>query len=467
VTGPNTLAARAAWRAPALLAAVAIAARIGAIAVHRHLSLDDGAYGVSIADMRHGLAPYRDVFSSQGPLHYPLLYAGDLLGLRAQNAPRVVPVLSGVVTPITTWAIARRLGSTRGVALVSGLLVATTGSLLWVTGPVSADGPAIALAMLAVWAALRCRDAPGIGRAVLTGALFGAALAVKPLVFPAVVPVVWWLGHRRRPGPVAVAAVAAIAVWFVSALPWGLGRVWDQSVAFHLDKRAEGTPVSRFGKLASTLAGRDLVLLVAVALGLVALLALRSRVPRRAESVVVLVWLTVLVLVLVLQKLLLVNHMAVLAPVLALVFALHPPPLRWLAISLVVLVPVQAYQLSDIVWPEPYRGMQADVVRQLRALPPGALAASDIPGLVWQAGRVTPRRLNDNSNARISTGRETTALVLSGAGNAYTCAMVIWSFRWGENLPGLRNGLARLGYTSHVYARNHELWRKSSCNLRQ
>ena len=61
--------------------------------------------------MRHGLMPYRDLFSSQGPLHYPLLYVGDLLSGRPLNGPRVVPVLSGIVCSIAVWAMARRLGS--------------------------------------------------------------------------------------------------------------------------------------------------------------------------------------------------------------------------------------------------------------------------------------------------------------------------------------------------------------------
>src|SRR5438477_103899 len=83
---------------------------------------DDGVYGVSVVDMRHGLAPYGGVFSAQGPLHFPLLYAGDLLGLRTINGPRVTPVLCGVVASIAVWAIARRL-TTPAVALVAGLLV--------------------------------------------------------------------------------------------------------------------------------------------------------------------------------------------------------------------------------------------------------------------------------------------------------------------------------------------------------
>src|SRR5262249_32881377 len=155
-------------------------------------------------------------------------------------------------------------------ALVAGLLVATTGSMLWVTGPVSADGPAIAFTACAIWIAVAFRDRPTLVLAVCTGVLFGAALATKPLIGPAAVPIAWWLWRRHRVTDELAAAIAAAAVWFATAVPWGLGRVWSQSIAFHTEKAAQSPPWTQFGKLVTTLASRDLVLVVAVALGLVA-----------------------------------------------------------------------------------------------------------------------------------------------------------------------------------------------------
>ena len=134
--------------------------RVGPLLAHRPLTFDDGVYGATVVDMRHGLLPYRDLFSSQGPLHYPLMYLGDLVGLRMTNAPRVVPVLSGVFLTLAVWASARRLGASAAAALGVGVVVATTGSMLWTTGPISGDGPAAAFAAGAVWAALRYRAQP-------------------------------------------------------------------------------------------------------------------------------------------------------------------------------------------------------------------------------------------------------------------------------------------------------------------
>src|SRR5215212_4635580 len=113
---------RARWSTPVVLGLVAVVVRIPAFVSSPSLVFDDGQYGVSVVDMRHGLAPYRGVFSSQGPLHFPLLYVGDVLGFRTLDAPRVTPMLAGVVAAIGVWAIARRLGASDAIATVTGLI---------------------------------------------------------------------------------------------------------------------------------------------------------------------------------------------------------------------------------------------------------------------------------------------------------------------------------------------------------
>jgi hypothetical protein len=465
-TSGNATTARGAGRVLLVVAVVAVVMRLGALFAPRHLSLDDGAYGVSTIDMRHGFAPYKDLFASQGPLHFPLLFVGDALGLHALNAPRVAPFLAGIAVAVGVWAVARRLGSAPTPALIAALLAATTGSILWTTGPVSADGLAAAFTIWAVWAALVFRDSPRLGWAVATGALAGCAVATKPLMFPALFAIAWWLWARRRVSDGLSAAGAALAVWFASAVPWGLGRVWDQSIAFHMDKHRQSGPLTQLGKLTTTLFSRDLVLLGLLALVVVAVWRRCAGMPaRRSDQIVLLVWTGVLIVVLIGQTLLLVSHIAALILPLTLLFAIAPPPLRWVAVALVILVPIQAYQLSDIVWPRGYRGADGEVVRALHQLPPGARAMSDIGGLVWQAGRTTPPQLNDNSFARISTGRETTATVLNAAADPRTCAAVIWSFRWADNLPGLRDGLRANGYSlAREWAPDKQLWLKDRCD---
>src|SRR5439155_25470289 len=94
----------------------------------------------------------------------------------------------------------------------------------------------LALAAGAVAAALWYRRTPSLRRAVLAGALLGAALSVKSLLLGAAVPVGWALfpARDRQAGasgsvrwfPLGAAVAAAGAVSLAAALPWGLGHAW-------------------------------------------------------------------------------------------------------------------------------------------------------------------------------------------------------------------------------------------------
>lgn len=443
------------------LVVLTIVLRLPAFLSSRHLVFDDGVYGVSVIDMRHGLAPYTGVFSAQGPLHFPLLYLGDLLSFRTIDGPRVTPMLAGVLATIASWAIAKRLaGPTAGV--IAGVLVATSGSMIWTTGQVTGDGISSALAVAAVWAAIKYRDDPRLRRALLTGLLIGAALAVKPLVLPAALPVGWWLWSRRRADHLASAVGMAIVVWFASALPWGLGNVWRQSITYNSGAGPRYAKLSQLRKLFSTLGSRDLLvvgaLLLALLTAVVATAAARrsagaeeaGNAPRRprpmlvaehSDLIVIALWSGVTALVLVFEPALYRNHFAAIVPPLALVAALATHSPKLLAVVLIVLVPWSAINLHDILLPAGYTGAGAAVMRSLRALPNDAQVISDDPGFVWRAGLRTPAMMNDASVKRIDQHLLTTASVGHAAADPKVCAVMIWSSRFGRDLPGLTAAL--------------------------
>jgi hypothetical protein len=452
------------WPAVAVIALIAVVIRIPLFFAGRSIVFDDGQYGVSVVDMRHGLAPYTGVFSSQGPLHYPLLYVGDLLGFRTLDAPRVTPVLAGVAAAIGVWAIARRLGASPAVSFVTGVLLATTGTMLWTTGQVTSDGIAIAFMIWAVWAAAWYRDRPLPWIAVLVGVFVGAAFATKPLVFPALVPVVWWMWERRKPAHLVLAGVVAVAFWFATALPWGLGRVWEQSIAYHSGKGPEYSKLFQLGKLTTLVPERDMIILVAVVLGVVAVVvgACRSAV-RHADVIVIVAWLVLAAFVLVFEKALFANHLVNVVVPLVLVFAVRPPPLKWLAIALAFAIPWTVINTHDILWPGSYTGIEAALVRDLKALPSDARAMSDDPAYVWRAGLSTPAMFNDVSRMRMDQHDITTEKAAAAAAEPKTCAVVIWSFRFGSLLPGFKDALTQNGYhQAKAYAPFRELWLKDS-----
>ena len=207
-----------------LLGLGALLIRLPAYFAPRHLGFDDGQFAESVLAMRAGGLPFRQVFSSQGPLFLPLAWLGDLLSFRTLDSPRAIAVASGVGLTVVAYLAARELTSRAGALLAAGL-VAISGSILWTTGPLTSDGPGELLATSAVALALVYRRRPSTAKAVWIGVLAGAAFSVKSLlVLPALAAVVLVLLARRHWRHIVLVGGVAIGVALAVSLPWGLGR---------------------------------------------------------------------------------------------------------------------------------------------------------------------------------------------------------------------------------------------------
>jgi hypothetical protein len=448
-TAPTALVAR---RDAVLLGAFALGLRIPALLASRELNPDDGYYGMSVVAMRGGGIPYREVFSSQGPLHLPLLYLGDLLGLRTMNAPRVTPIAAGVVATVVTYFIGRRIASRQG-AVLAALVVAVSGSVLWVTGPVTSDGPTLALVACAFLAALRYRERPSLGRLVTVSLLLAGALLVKPAIAAlGGIAVVIIVVPARRVRDLVIAAATMVAAALVVSAPFGLGNVWRQTVSYQLSSQREQSVGANVVKLATTLFDRDKLLLVLAALALVVFLTdtgarrLTLLPPTRAVRAVLVLWVVITAVFLVLQPALWRNHVASLVVPIALLIAMHVPPPRWLAVALIVVVPWHVVSVSGILHPEPPRGPTAQAIAALRSLPPGAWVISDEPGIVWRAGRRTTDDYVDTSVKRQEQGQITAATIARAAAQPQVCGVLVWSAsHWGA-FDDLAERLAAVGY---------------------
>ena len=342
---------------------------------------DDGTYGVSVLDMRHGLAPYRGVFSAQGPLHFPLLYVGDLLGFRTIDGPRVAPMLAGIAATIAAWAIARRLaGPTAG--LIAGVLVATSGSMIWTTGQVTGDGIA-AGARACARCGPRSRTATirALRRALVTGVADGRGARGETADPP---------GRDSR----RLVAVVAPA----RRPPRGRGRRRDRGVArvgAAVGSRQRVGPVDRVqqrrraavredlrssGSSPRRCASRDLLVVGALVLALGAAIVRRGRGPararrrraprrvRRADVAVIAVWAVVTALVLVLEPALYRNHLADDRPAARACSRRSSCARRACSRSLlIILIPWSVANLHDILWPTGYRGASAQLMQHAAA----------------------------------------------------------------------------------------------------
>jgi hypothetical protein len=285
----------------AALAALAVALRLPALLSPRHLTFDDGVYGASAVAMRDGGLPFADVFSSQGPAFLPLVAAADLLGAHTLDAPRLLTVAAGVVLTVAAYLVGCEVAGRRA-GVVAALLTTTAGSLLWVTGPIAADGPSLAAAAVALLLALRYQRRPSTVRALGIGAATGLAVSVKLMAAPILVPVAWVLlvgALERRPpdadgepsglrldgvGGTRLVTAAALAslFWLVPSAVFGFAAVWDQAVTYHTEVAHGRNPVDNVGKVVSTFVDRDLVLALAAA-GAIGAALVRSR-RRRAPG---------------------------------------------------------------------------------------------------------------------------------------------------------------------------------------
>jgi hypothetical protein len=461
-----------------VLAVVAIVLRIPAFVADRHLTYDDGFFGLLAIEMRHGVVPFKELFSPQGPLHLPLLYIADLVGLRTTNAPRVLPIVAGAAVTVATYAAGRRITSRFG-AIVAAVLVTTSGSILWVTTGIASDGPAIAFAVGAVSVAFAYADETTSTRAIGAGALLGAAVVAKALAAPAGLAVALLLLSRRRPRDLAYATAAAVVVVIGAAVPWGIGRVWDQSVAYNRNASRVTSYGGAVAKAWHTLVDRDPIVLVAVALTLATLVLARIASMRAATATassspaatrtlvfrpvsVLLVWFAAQLALLVYEPAFWRPHVAFVVAPLALLVGLRPPPLAALLVGALLVLPWYWSNLHSTLWPDPYDKQEQAAVDGLRSLPAGSRAISDEPGFLWRAGRLTDPYLDDSSIKRIQEGQITATRIVDAAAKPGLCGVLVWTSRYGDLDLGPR--LSDAGYQVVArYGGPRVLYEKTDC----
>jgi hypothetical protein len=471
------------WPDVVVLALGALAVRIPSMFAPTQLGYDDGGYGLAAISMRQGYEPFRNIFSPQGPLFLPLVHVADRVGLSHLNAPRLLPVLAGIVVTLAVYGIGIQTMD-RGRALLAAGLSAVSGVLLWTTGPLTGDGPAAALATSAVAVAVAYRIRPTWGRVTAITLLAGAAVSTKSLLVGPALLMAWALVvTRRRWLHVALVPIGTLAVVGALSVPWGIQHVLDDYVRYHLDKTSNRKPGANFSKLWHTFWQRDTFLTVLAAVAPVAALWHRfgpSKDRPRADdggsehpdpTRFLWWWAGVAFVVLLLQDPMFRNHLSALVAPTALLVARYRPSWRVVAVAGLVTLPFQAVTLRPLLLPRDYTGHTAEVVEALRALPPQAWALSDEPGLVWRAGRATDPFYVDASVLRIDSRvrpiRITEDRVVRAAEQERVCAVVITSEERFGSWPHLPDRLEQLGYHRTVVLGDDDdglgLWQRERC----
>jgi len=207
---------------------------------------DEQVYLASLDALRHGQALGSQVFASQPPGFYLLLRL--LGGATGRSIDGLRAAIAAVVALgcVGAYALARQLAG-RAAGVVSAVLLAVAPPYPTNAAVVAADAPSVALSLVAlaltVWG---FRSSRALASAA-GGALAVAALSVKLLAFPALVPLAALalaLAPVRRAlaGWVAGAAVGAAAI----LLPFAgsLGTIFSQAVEFHRRARHIAGPQS-------------------------------------------------------------------------------------------------------------------------------------------------------------------------------------------------------------------------------
>jgi hypothetical protein len=410
---------------------------------------DEGVYWQSVRALARGEPLFRSVFASQPPGFYYALLPFYWIG-HSLSSLRIEVLLLGLVGLAATYAAGRLLAG--DVAGLVGVVLAATSSLyLHQSAIVQADGPAVAISMVALALALGAVRADGRLRdvlAVATGLALALSVGTKLLGVVTLVPLaIVLIGAPRGRGRLAVAAFAGGLLGFVVLLLPALGSpgaAYDQLVLSHL-RAGQAGQGDLGGNLKLLLLHRELPLEALAALG-VLLAALR----RDRAIVIPLAWAAASVLAVLLYHPLFPHHLVMLSLTLALVAAVGLRNLRALGIGggllAAGLVIATAAAGTIIAFGDVQLALtpdhhDAEVTAAVQAVSaPGEFWISDNPFAVAAADRDIPGPLVDTSGQRALSG----LLTVSDLEKARVRYDVRWvlvdSFRL-DRIPGFRDWL--------------------------
>lgn len=237
---------------------------------------DEGVYWQSVRAMARGEPLFRSVFASQPPVFYEALLPFYWVG-RSLISLRIAVLVLGIVGLAATYAVGRLVaGPVAG--LVAVVLAATSPLYVHQSATVQADGPAVAISMVAVALALSAVRAEGRSSdalAVASGLALALSAGTKLLGVVTLVPIALvFLGAPRGRGRLLVGAFAGgiLGMLFVllPALP-SPRAAFDQLVLSHV-RAGESTQGDLGANLKILLLHREVPLetLAALAVGLAA-----------------------------------------------------------------------------------------------------------------------------------------------------------------------------------------------------
>jgi 4-amino-4-deoxy-L-arabinose transferase-like glycosyltransferase len=428
---------------------------------------DEGVYWQSIRALARGEPLFRSVFASQPPIFYeellPFYWVGhSLISLR------VTVLVLGIIGLAATYTVGRLLAG-HVTGLVAAVLAVTSPLYLHQSAIVQADGPAVAIGMVAVALALVAVRAGGRLRdllALASGLALALSIGTKLLGVVAAIPIALVvLTAPRGRGRVAALAITggvlglALALLPALALP---RAAYDQLVLSHL--RAGTGQGNLGGNLKVLLLHREVPLEALAALGVVLAACRRDR-----AIIMPLAWTAASVLAVLFYHPLFAHHLVMLSLAFALVAAVGLRNLgavgnrgRLLAGGLVLVtasagafVALRDMQLA--LTPDLHDAEMTAAVRSISR--PGEFWISDNPFAVAAADRDIPGPLVDTSGQRTRAGLLTVGDLEASRVRYDVRWVLVDSFRL-DAVPGFRvwlndhfHAVRTLGGRAVIYGR--------------
>jgi 4-amino-4-deoxy-L-arabinose transferase-like glycosyltransferase len=395
----------------ALLGVLVVAGVLFGRGLDAATNYDEGVYLASLDALTHDQALGKDVYASQPPGFYVLLQALSFLPGDGVEGIRVAFLLVAVAGLAAAYAIGRRLADVGG-GLFAAALLAVTAPYAVQAPRIQADTASVVLALCAFSALLYARRRSAL--AVGAGALAGAAVSVKLLALPIVVPIVVLLVAWRswRLAGAVVTGAAAVWVGLLLAPAGAVPELWRSVVTDH--RAARGLGPSLVDNLRRVVE-HPLDWRTPAAVLVVAGLVCAAVWLRRVETLALAAWIATSAVFLAFQRPLLDHHFVLLAAVLAVtagcglgVAARHVPvPAKYAAVGVIALA-----LAAGLAQEERRLGRQAGEPAAVRQAAhelaarthQDELVGTDLPIVAYLADRRVPGQLVDTSFVRLGGG---------------------------------------------------------------
>jgi hypothetical protein len=213
-----------------LIGLLALQAALFAQPIHSGASYDEAVYLAAVDALRHGQSLGAQIFAAQFPGFYDLLR-----GISFVSGIGVVAIRWGMLGvtllgSVGGFLVGRRFGGNAGGLLAAAFLIIAPPLDLF-GWQVLADGPTLALTLLALGVA----TLPGTLAAVAAGAIFGAAFTLKITALTGLPTIVWFLRRRSLLGTVSFLVVVGLELL---AHAGALGSLWQSDIRYHEEARS-------------------------------------------------------------------------------------------------------------------------------------------------------------------------------------------------------------------------------------